>query len=358
MAKNTKKSLPKVPVGASRETAKRVNLALQGGGSHGAFSWGVLDQLIEDGRIDIEGISGCSAGSMNAVVYAYGKIKGNDAARQALHDFWLAVSNEGQKFSIKPNPFEKMMGLQVTKTVISRSMSMMSKLVSPYLLNPSNINPLLKIIESQVDFEELRQRAETKLFLSATNVRTGRVKVFDNSEVSAAAVMASACLPEVFQAVEIDGESYWDGGYMGNPVLFPLFYHTQSQDVLIVHINPIERETVPKTSTEISNRLNEITFNSAMMKELRAIGFVQKLMDEGWIKDEFMGKMKYVLLHSLRAEDVLCDLTAESKSDSDWAFLTMLRDRGREHAAEWLDHNFQHLGVRSSVNVRQFCDFS
>jgi len=358
VARNTKKSVSSVPAGASRENTKMINLALQGGGSHGAFSWGVLDQLIEDGRIDIEGISGCSAGSMNAVVYAYGKIKGNDAARQALHDFWLAVSNEGQKFSIKPSPFEKMMGLQVTKTVISRSMSMMSRLVSPYQMNPSNINPLLKIIESQVDFKELRQRAETKLFLSATNVRTGRVKVFYNSEVSSASVMASACLPEVFQAVEIDGESYWDGGYMGNPVLYPLFYHTKSQDVLIVHINPIERETVPKTSIEISNRLNEITFNSALMKELRAIGFVQKLMDEGWIKDEFMDKMKYVLLHSLRAEDTLSDLNAESKVDSDWAFLTMLRDRGREHAAEWLDQNFQHVGLRSSVNVRKLCDFS
>ena len=358
MARKLKNAVPARQPGGSTESSKRVNLALQGGGSHGAFTWGVLDKLIEDGRLDIEGISGCSAGSMNAVVYAYGKIKGNEAAREALHDFWVAVSNEGNKFSIKPNPFEKMMGLNVTKTIFSRSIGLMSKLVSPYQMNPSNANPLLKIIESQVDFEQLRERAETKLFLSATNVRTGRSKVFKNGEITPAAVMASACLPEIFQAVEIDGEYYWDGGYMGNPVLYPLFYHTESRDVIIVHINPMERKAPPRTSTEISNRLNEITFNSALLKELRAVGFVQKLMDEGWIKDEFMQKMKYVLLHSIRSEDALSELTVESKSDSDWAFLTMLRDRGRTHAAEWLDQNFQHVGQRSSVNVRQLCDFS
>jgi len=358
MARRLKKPVSAGPSGDGVAQTKRVNLALQGGGAHGAFTWGVLDRLIEDGRLEIEGISGCSAGSMNAVVYAFGKIKGNDAAREALHNFWLSVSDEGQKFSIHQNPFEKMMGLHVTRTIISRSMSIMSRLVSPYQLNPSNVNPLLKIIESHVDFEELRERSTTKLFLSATNVRTGRPKVFKNSEITSSAVMASACLPEIFQAVEIEGEYYWDGGYMGNPVLYPLFYHTESRDVIIVHINPMERDAPPRTASEISNRLNEITFNAALIKELRAIGFVQKLMDERWIKDEYMDKMKYVLLHSMRSEDTLSDLNVESKAFSDWAFLTMLRDRGRAHAAEWLDQNFQHVGERSSVNVRHLCDFS
>lgn len=353
MATKPRKSAPAAKNNSSEDTRKRVNIALQGGGAHGAFSWGVLDKFLEDGRLDIEGISGCSAGSMNAVVYAYGHLKGNEGAREALHNFWKAISDEGQKFAIKPTPIEKMMGINIGKTMMSGSMRMMSKMMSPYQINPSNVNPLLSVLESQVDFEELRNHAETKLFLSATNVRTGKVKVFDTSEVTSAAVMASACLPELFHAVEIDGEHYWDGGYMGNPVLYPLFYHTESRDVIIIHVNPIERAAPPKTPLEISNRLNEITFNSALMKELRAIGFVQKLMDEGWIKDEYMHKMKYVLMHSLRAENALSDLGAESKMESDWEFLTMLRDRGRTYATEWLDANYEHVGNRSSVDVQK-----
>lgn len=332
---------------------KRVNVALQGGGAHGAFSWGVLDKILEDGRLDIEGISGCSAGSMNAVVYAYGQIKGSENARQALHDFWKAVSDAGQRFAIKPTPIEKMMGLNIGKSMVDSSMRMMSKMMSPYQINPNNTNPLIDILIQQVDFEELRKNSTTKLFLSATNVRTGKVKVFDSNEVSAQAVMASACLPELFHAVEIDGEFYWDGGYMGNPVLYPLFYYTDTSDVVIIHVNPIERAAPPKTALEISNRLNEITFNSALMKELRAIGFVQKLMDEGWIKDEYKEKMKYVLMHSLRAENALSDLSAESKMESDWEFLTMLRDRGRTYATEWLNENYDDIGHRSTVDVKK-----
>ncbi|MGB4347731.1 MAG: patatin-like phospholipase family protein [Burkholderiaceae bacterium] len=332
---------------------KRINVALQGGGAHGAFSWGVLDKILEDGRLDIEGISGCSAGSMNAVVYAYGQLKGADGARQALHDFWKAVSDAGQRFAIKPTPIEKMMGLNIGKSMVDSSMRMMSKMMSPYQVNPKNANPLIDILSQQVDFDELRKSSTTKLFLSATNVRTGKVKVFDSHEVTAQAVMASACLPELFHAVEIDGEFYWDGGYMGNPVLYPLFYHTDSSDVVIIHVNPIERAAPPKTALEISNRLNEITFNSALMKELRAIGFVQKLMDEGWIKDEYKEKMKYVLMHSLRAENALSDLSAESKMESDWGFLTMLRDRGRTYATEWLNENYDDIGKRSTVDVKK-----
>ena len=353
MATKSSKTASAAKSSASGGSKKRVNIALQGGGSHGAFTWGVLDKFLEDGRMEIEGISGCSAGSMNAVVYAYGHLKGNEGAREALHNFWKAISDEGQKFAIKPTPIEKMMGINVTKMMMSGSMRMMSKMLSPYQMNPSNVNPLLSVLESQVDFEALRNHAQTKLFLSATNVRTGKVKVFDTAEVTSAAVMASACLPELFHAVEIDGEHYWDGGYMGNPVLYPLFYHTDSRDVIIVHVNPIERIAPPKTPLEISNRLNEITFNSALMKEMRAIGFVQKLMDEGWIKDEYMHKMKYVLMHSLRSESALSDLGAESKMESDWEFLTMLRDRGRTHATEWLNENFEHVGKRSSVDVQK-----
>jgi len=166
-------------------------------------------------------------------------------------------------------------------------------------------------------------------------------------------VLASACLPQVFQAVEIEGEHYWDGGYMGNPVLYPLFYYTKSRDVVILHINPIERPGPPKSSADISNRLNEITFNSSLIKEMRAVYFVQKLLDDGWIKDEFRDKLKYVLIHSVRADNALSDLSASSKMSSDWKFLTMLRDRGRALAGEWLEHNYDHLGVRSTVDLKK-----
>ena len=337
---------------ATCKLPKKVNIALQGGGAHGAFSWGVLDKFLEDGRIEIEGISGCSAGSMNAVVYAYGFMQGPDGARQALENFWKGISDAGQRFAIKANPFEAMFGLNLTKPMLDSTMRMVGKMISPYQSNPGNVNPLLTLLEAQVDFEVLRAHAKTKLFLSATNVRTGKVKVFPNEEVTSAAVMASACLPELFHAVEIDGEFYWDGGYMGNPVLYPLFYRTDSRDVIIIHVNPIERDAPPKTPAEISNRLNEITFNSALMKEMRAIGFVQKLMDEGWIKDEYMEKMKYVLIHSVRSEEALAGLTAESKMESSWEFLTDLRDRGRDCAEKWLAEHFDAINHRSSVDVQ------
>jgi NTE family protein len=341
------KSAPTAPAAGSK---KIINLALQGGGAHGAFGWGILDKFLEDGRIEIEGLSGTSAGSMNAVVYAYGKLKGDDGARQALHNFWKAISDAGQKFAMPKMPWD--FGGQKDNPLQDLMKSMMS-VVSPYQINPMNYNPLREVLEQQVDFAELERSHITKLFLCATNVRTGKVKIFNTPEVSADVVLASACLPNVFQAVEIDGEHYWDGGYMGNPVLYPLFYHTDSRDVVILHINPIERPGPPKTAADIANRLNEITFNSSLIKELRAVYFVQKILDDGWIKDEFRDRLKYVLIHSVRADNAMSDLSASSKMSSDWKFLTMLRDRGRALATEWLEHNFEHLGVRSTVDLKK-----
>ena len=336
---------------SSTRNMKTINLALQGGGAHGAFGWGVMDKFLEDGRIEIEGISGTSAGSMNAVVYAYGKLKGNDGARQALHDFWKAISDSGQRFKMPKMPWDPMMPVENPIQTLTKSMM---SLFSPYQLNPMNFNPLREVLEQQVDFEELnKNRHVTKLFICATNVRTGKVKIFDTHQVTPDVILASACLPQVFQAVEIDGEHYWDGGYMGNPVLYPLFYYTDSRDVVILHINPIERPGPPKTADDIANRLNEITFNSSLIKELRAVYFVQKLLDDGWIKDEFRDKLKYVLIHSVRADKAMSDLNAASKMSSDWGFLTMLRDRGRALAAEWLEDNFDHLNVRSSVDLKK-----
>ena len=337
--------------GSSTSQKKKINLALQGGGAHGAFGWGVMDKFLEDGRVEIEGISGTSAGSMNAVVYAYGKLKGNDGARQALHDFWKAISDAGQRFALPKMPWDN--AVHHKENPLSGMMKSMMGSFSPYQLNPMNYNPLREVLEKQVDFEELERSQITKLFICATNVRTGKVKIFHTPDVTADVVLASACLPQVFQAVEIDGEHYWDGGYMGNPVLYPLFYYTESRDVVILHINPIERPGPPTTSADIANRLNEITFNSSLIKEMRSIYFVQKLLDDGWIKDEHRDKLKYVLIHSVRADNAMSDLSSASKMSSDWAFLTMLRDRGRALATEWLEHNFQHLGVRSTVDLKR-----
>ena len=339
------------PAVIRRNEPKRINMALQGGGAHGAFGWGVMDKFLEDGRVEIEGLSGTSAGSMNAVVYAYGKLKGNDGARQALHDFWKAISDAGQKFAMKKMPWD--IGTAHKENPIQDMMKSMMSILSPYQMNPMNYNPLRDVLEQQVDFEELERSQLTKLFICATNVRTGKVKIFHTPEVTASVVLASACLPQVFQAVEINGEHYWDGGYMGNPVLYPLFYYTESRDVVILHINPIERPGPPTTSADIANRLNEITFNSSLIKELRSVYFVQKLLDDGWIKDEHRDKLKYVLIHSVRADNAMSDLSSASKMSSEWGFLTMLRDRGRALATEWLEHNFEHLGVRSTVDLKK-----
>lgn len=343
------------------KTTKPINLALQGGGAHGAFAWGVMDKLIEDGRLVIDGISGTSAGSMNAVVYAYGRTTGGaDGAREALENFWKAVSDSGQRYSLIKQMFQNPFSLGA-KSIFSppaasptfEAMKFLTDSFSPYQLNPTNWNPLLDILNQQVDFDRLNQCRETKLFLSATNVRSGKVRVFNTQEITASAVMASSCLPHLFQAVEIDGEHYWDGGYMGNPSLFPLFYNTTVGDVLIVHINPIERNHLPKTSTEIYDRVNEVTFNSSLIKELRSVAFVQKLLDEGWLKDEYRDQLMYVRIHSLRADKALADLSAASKFFSEWDFLIMLRDRGRDYAQQWLDENFASVGVRSTVDLRR-----
>lgn len=334
---------------------KKINLALQGGGSHGAFTWGVIDQLLDDGRIKIEGISGTSAGSMNAVAYAYGHLTGgNTGAKAALEKFWRAVSDAGQRFSpIQTMPWEHAVaGWADNNAFVFEAFKSITNMFSPKQLNPLNFNPLLDILNEQIDFAALNACQDTKLFLSATNVNSGKVRVFNTNEISAKSVMASACLPNLFQAVEIDGEHYWDGGYMGNPSLFPLFYATDAPDVLIVHINPIERDNVPTTSAEIYNRVNEISFNSSLIKELRSVAFVQKLLDEGWLKAEHHDKLKYVFIHSLRADKVLADLSIASKFSSDWTFLQDLRARGRAAAAAWFAQNFDALGVRSTVDLR------
>ena len=332
---------------------KTINLALQGGGAHGAFTWGVLDRLLEDDRIDIEGVSATSAGAMNAAMLAYGHmVGGSEGARQALEDFWHRISDAAKNSPLQPSWVDRLThnyGLDNSPAFLA--MDMMSRLFSPYELNPFNLNPLKDVLEACVDFKKLRdQPSPIKLFLSATNVRTGKVKVFDKHELCAEAVLASACLPFMFQAVELEGEHYWDGGYMGNPAIFPVIYNCDCQDVVIVHINPLERPDVPRTAKEIMNRINEISFNSSLMREMRAIIFVSSLIESGQLSGN---NMKHMLMHSISADEVMIGLGVNSKLNADWEFLQHLRDTGRAHAESWLEANYQHLGIRSSVDIRK-----
>ncbi len=333
------------------KSPKMVNIALQGGGAHGAFTWGVLDRLLEDGRIGLEAISGTSAGAMNAVVAADGIMKGGpDGARQALEDFWQAVSREGAKSPIQrslANMFTGDWNLDTSPGYLF--FDNLTRLVSPYDLNPLNYNPIRDLLEAQIDFDRVTTCDKLKLFVSATNVHTGRVRVFTCGEITADVVMASACLPFMFQAVEIDGVPYWDGGYMGNPALFPFFNSCASNDVVLVQINPIERKTTPRTAREILNRVNEITFNSSLLKELRAIEFVARLIDEGKLDPSDYSQ---VLLHRIEPGEEMLALSASSKLNAEWAFLIHLRDIGRAAASRWLEESFDRIGKESSVDIR------
>jgi len=330
---------------------KKINFALQGGGSHGAFTWGVLDCILEDGRLDIEAISGTSAGAMNAAVYAQGYLEaGREGARRALESFWRSVSEQSAFLPMRRDALENLSD----KWSFARSssywwMDFVTHFASPYEFNPLNLNPLREHLVKAVDFEKVRACTDIQIFVAATNVETGRIRVFERPELTAEHIMASACLPFLFQTVEIDGAPYWDGGYMGNPPLFPLFYKTACPDVAIVQINPIERSGTPRTAREIQNRLTEITFNSSLMGEFRAIDFVCKLLDAGKLSPE-----AYVrpFIHRIEADKELAAYTAASKFDTSWSFLTQLRDIGREAAKRWLAVNYDAIGRKGTLDLR------
>jgi len=286
---------------------KTVNLALQGGGSHGAFGWGVLDYLLEDGCIEIEGISATSAGAMNAIALAQGLLNNNkEEARELLENFWHKVSTYGQLYA-PTNPFNMNWFSQLNYSLANNpsyiAFEGMTQLLSPYQFNPLNFNPLKNILEDMIDFEAIRTNSKLKLHFCATNLETSQVHIFKKDEVSADVVMASACLPNLFQAIEINGEYFWDGGYTGNPAIFPLIYHCDSPDILLISLTPIVRKGLPKTADEIMNRILEISFNASLTRELRAIAFVTHLIEEGKFKD---GEMKYIRMHAIRSDEKMC----------------------------------------------------
>src|ERR1700676_1028910 len=335
---------------------KKINLALQGGGAHGAFTWGVLDSLLADPRLEIEGISGASAGAINAVMLADGLARGGPAeARKRLADVWRAVSTNGDLSPLERTVTDRLLSFvpyegspaQAWFDAVSRFWS-----PSPYDFNPLNINPLKDVVERFVDFERLRSSGDRLLFVSATNVFTGRLRIFPREKITAEVVMASACLPMVFQAVEIDGIPYWDGGYMGNPAIFPFFRTTDTEDVLIVSINPLQRIMTPRTQNEIMNRINEITFNSSLIAEYRAIEFVTRLIDQGKLaRGQGAGEYRRLNVHRIALGGAFKELTADSKLDSDFAFFELLRNGGQRAGQDFLSQHFDDIGVRSTVDM-------
>jgi NTE family protein len=333
---------------------KKINLALQGGGAHGAFTWGVLDSLLADPRIEIEGISGASAGAINATVLADGLRRGGPpVARERLAEIWRAVSSNGALPEIERTVVDKLLAFFPFESSPAQAwFDTLSKFWSPYDFNPLNINPLKDVVEKFVDFDALHAFDKINLFISATNVFTGRLRIFPRDKITAETVMASACLPMVFQAVEIDGIPYWDGGYMGNPAIFPFFGVTDSEDVLIVAINPIERRLTPRTQNEIVNRINEITFNSSLIAEYRAIAFVTRLIDQGRLpRGRGKGQYRRINVHRIALDSAFKELTADSKLDSDFAFFELLRNGGQRAGSAFLKDHFDDIGVRSTVDL-------
>ncbi|WP_430911428.1 patatin-like phospholipase family protein [Methylobacterium sp. sgz302541] len=333
---------------AGPRAEKTVSLALQGGGAHGAFTWGVLDALIEDGRLAFEAVTGASAGAMNAVVMTDGWLKGGpEGARDGLARFWREVSLDGDLWPAQRRAVDGLLGLWKDSPLATLWSKVLSP--SPYVTNPLNINPLRKALVAQVDFERLREADTAGIYVSATNVWTGKLAVFERERLTADHLMASACLPTVFQAVEIEGVPYWDGGYLGNPPLYPLHRGALTRDIVLVQINPVERRHTPRTQDEIRDRLNEITFNANLMRELRAIDFLDTLIEDGVLGK---GDYKKVLVHRIDGTDLLDDQAASSRMDTRWEAFGTLRDRGRDAARAWLDAHYEDVGRDSSVDLR------
>jgi NTE family protein len=333
------------------ETAREpvlVDLALQGGGSHGAFTWGVLDRLIEEPWLRIEAISGTSAGAMNAALVADGWTQGGaEGARTALENYWRRVSQAAAFSPLQRSPLDRLMGRWTLDTSPGYlAMDLTARVLSPYDLNPLGLNPLRTILAESIDFGHLN-RAPIKLFVTATNVRTGRGRIFRNAEITADVLLASACLPTMFQAIEIDGEPYWDGGYAGNPTLTPLVRESDAHDTILVQINPRERLERPRTANEILNRLNEISFNSPLMKELRMIALLSHVADPGHGEGARWAGMR---THRIMS-DTLAGFGASSKLNAEWEFVSLLKEEGRKSADAFLAAHGEDIGKLSTADL-------
>jgi NTE family protein len=333
---------------STRRQPLQIDLALQGGGAHGAFTWGVIDRLIEESWLKIDGISGTSAGAMNAAVMASGWEHGGvEGAKAALETFWKAVSDAARFSPLQRGPWEMLTGRwTLENSPMYMATELITRMFSPYELNPLNAHPLSGILAETVDFACLA-KAPMKLFITATNVRTGTGRVFRNAEITPDVLLASACLPTMFQAVEIDGEHYWDGGYVGNPTITPLVRECESRDTILVQINPIVRDAVPRSARDIMNRLNEVAFNSPLVKELRMIALLNKVADPGRGEGALWAGMR---IHRI-ASDRVTEVDSTSKLITEWRFLCGLRDEGRRVAGLFLEEHGASLGKRSTLDL-------
>lgn len=334
-----------------------ISLALQGGGSHGAFTWGVLDRLLEDGRIDIDGISGASAGSMNAVALAHGyAIGGRDGARQALKDFWDSIASKAPFASMNEAPSALIPdGADMSPSPGVKALVSWARFLSPFQLNPLDINPLRQILTSQIDFERLRTDGRIELFIAATDVRTGRLRIFRNDELTLDALLASACLPSVHRPIEIDGQAYWDGGLSANPPLFPLVHKCNARDLMVVLLHPSKRPDIPTTADEIWQRLTEISFASAFFTELNGLALAKQEAERARFSfGRLERKLRALNLHVIENDELMAQLSVYSKLNVEAAFINALREHGRKRADAWLKNKFQFIGTRSSVRLARF----
>ncbi|WP_084360616.1 patatin-like phospholipase family protein [Hydrogenophaga palleronii] len=363
-ARRTAPSTPITPAPRRGRPGKHpVDLALQGGGSHGAFTWGVLDRLLEDETLEISAISGTSAGAMNAVALAAGLMDGGrEGAQRVLRQFWTRVAELSPFHRLQTSPLGVLMGpandwlapwIKPWTDPLQQAADAFSHQISPYQLNPLNLNPLRDILVETVDFDRVCRCHKTQLFIAATQVRTGALRVFGQHELTADMVLASACLPLVFQAVEIDGEAYWDGGYAGNPSLLPLVRESQADDLLLVQINPTERLSVPTSARDILERINEVTFNASLIKEMRTLAQMKALIGDRPLagSPDLFQRVQRLRVHLIDGGSSLADLGAGSKTNTQWGFLSRLHELGRDAAERWMQAHRQDLGQRSSFDL-------
>ncbi|WP_051955931.1 patatin-like phospholipase family protein [Beijerinckia mobilis] len=337
------------------KSAKSINLALQGGGSHGAFTWGVLDRLLEEESLVIEGISGTSAGAMNAAVLAQGYTRGGrEGAKAALDCFWKRTSEYALFSPVKRTLLDQLQGSwNIDGSPGTWWADLLQHIASPYQSNPLNFDPLRIVLNDIINEDDIQSCQSIKLFIAATNVETGHARVFLRHEITTDVLLASACLPFTFKAIEIDGVPYWDGGYMGNPVIWPMIYYCDSPDIAIVQINPLVRKGTPTTPLSIINRVNEISFNASLIAEMRAISFVQRLIDKGGLESPEAKRLKRMNIHLIGCEEQLRDLGAASKMNAELDFLLFLKQLGRVTAEAWLVKNWDCIGKQSSIDIRK-----
>ncbi|MBL7931053.1 MAG: patatin-like phospholipase family protein [Bacteroidia bacterium] len=332
---------------------KPVCIALQGGGAHGAFTWGVLDRLLEEEHLVAEAMCGTSAGAVNAVTCAYGlHIGGPQKAKELMEKLWFKVAQSGS-YLFKPGFFDKAFSNgDINNSPGYMMFNIVSQFLSPYNFNPLNYNPLRDILNELIDFEELHLYNKKKLFICATNVKTNRAKIFTNKEITVDSVLASACLPFLFQAVEIDGEYYWDGGYMGNPPIFPLITNTDVHDIVLVKINSININSVPTTARDIADRVNEISFNSSLINEMKLIHYRNELLRNGVLKSDNKTNRE-IFVHTISGYEALSQLSQSSKMNTSWEFLLSLKEKGRDIADRWIKTDFKEVGLKSTFDVEE-----